>query len=90
VFTPPSALEETVRQIEFWMESPSLQIIGESPEHWRELCSLAGAGKIQGPRIHDARIAAICLGHGVREFWTVDRDFSRFPAVKVVNPLVRR
>jgi len=90
VFTPPSALEETVRQIEFWMESPSLRIIGESPEHWRELCSLAGAGKIQGPRIHDARIAAICLGHGVREFWTVDRDFSRFPAVKVVNPLVRR
>jgi predicted nucleic acid-binding protein len=38
--------------------------------------------------IHDARIAAICLQHGVSELWTADRDFSRFPKVKVRNPLV--
>jgi len=38
--------------------------------------------------IHDARIAAICLAHGVREFWSADRDFSRFPDLNVVNPLV--
>ena len=89
VFVPASPLAVAIRQVEAWMESPSLQIIGESQEHWTELCSIARAGKIQGPRIHDARIAAICLGHGVREFWTADRDFSRFPALKTVNPLVR-
>jgi len=38
--------------------------------------------------IHDARIAAICLAHGVQEFWSADRDFSRFPDLNVVNPLV--
>ena len=37
---------------------------------------------------HDARVAAICRDHGVRELWTSDRDFSRFPALTVVNPLV--
>jgi predicted nucleic acid-binding protein len=42
-----------------------------------------------GARIHDARIAAICLQHGVRELWTADRDFSRFPQLKTFNPLVR-
>jgi predicted nucleic acid-binding protein len=38
--------------------------------------------------VHDARIAALCRFHGVRELWSADRDFSRFPAVTVVNPLV--
>ena len=37
---------------------------------------------------HDARIAAICIENGVREFWSADRDFNRFPSLKVRNPLV--
>jgi len=47
------------------------------------------AGQIVGPRVHGARIAALCLQHGVRELWTADRDFSRFPQVKTLNPLLR-
>ncbi len=38
---------------------------------------------------HDARIAAICLYHGVRELWSADRDFSRFAAIRVRNPLLK-
>ena len=38
--------------------------------------------------MHDARIAAICLGNGVAELWSADRDFGRFPELRVVNPLV--
>ncbi len=52
--------------------------------------NLALKGKASGPRIHDARIAAICLQNGVAELWSADRDMSRFQALKVVNPLVRR
>jgi len=26
--------------------------------------------------------------HGVLELWTSDRDFSRFPRLTVINPLV--
>lgn len=42
----------------------------------------------RGALIHDARIAACCLTGGVGELWTVDRDFSRFPALKTRNPLI--
>jgi predicted nucleic acid-binding protein len=45
-------------------------------------------GRISGPQVHDARVAAICQDHGVRELWTADRDFGRFPALKVRNPFV--
>jgi hypothetical protein len=46
------------------------------------------AGDVTGPRVHDARIAAICLAHGVDELWTADRDFRRFPQPRTRNPLM--
>ena len=45
-------------------------------------------GKIRGPMVQDARVAAICLSHGIDEFWTADRDFSRFPSLVTRNPLL--
>jgi uncharacterized protein len=45
-------------------------------------------GKIVGPRVHDARIAALCVQHAIEELWSADRDFSSFPSVRVRNPLV--
>lgn len=41
-----------------------------------------------GGKVHDARIAALCLHHAVDELWSADRDFSRFPTLRTVNPLV--
>ncbi len=46
------------------------------------------AGRIVGPQIHDARIAALCLHHGIEEMLSADRDFGRFPRLTVRNPLV--
>jgi predicted nucleic acid-binding protein len=41
-----------------------------------------------GGQVHDARIAAICLDNAVRELWSADRDFNRFPGLTVRNPLI--
>jgi hypothetical protein len=87
VYDPPSPILAAIEQVEAWMESPSLLLIGENPAHWATLRLLVTSGRIAGPKIHDARIAAICLAHGVETLWTADRDFSRFPALQAVNPL---
>jgi toxin-antitoxin system PIN domain toxin len=87
IWNPPTPTEGALDQVEAWLESPSLVLLAESPEHWRELRDQIVAGRITGPRVHDARIAALCLAHGVRELWTADRDFSRFPSVATSNPL---
>jgi uncharacterized protein len=50
--------------------------------------ALLAAGRVAGAQVHDARIAALCRQHGVRELWSADRDFNRFAGVSVVNPLV--
>ena len=72
------------------MASSSLHILSESPGYFDKLRNLALAAKLSGPRIHDARIAALCLHHGVRELWTADRDFSAFTKLKTRNPLVNQ
>lgn len=83
-----STAVEAAAQIEAWRESPSLRVLTDLPEHIDALMALADTGKVTGPMIHDARIASCCLSYGVRELWTVDRDFSRFPTLPTRNPLI--
>jgi toxin-antitoxin system PIN domain toxin len=88
IYSPPTPFAHALDQIDAWLESPSLVLLSESGEHWPLLRSLIESSRIVGPQVHDARIAALCLRHGVRELWSADRDFSRFPQLYVVNPLV--
>ncbi len=88
LYQPPTPLAVALDAVEDWMGSPSLRMIGEAPGYWKLLRPALEAGRISGPKVHDGRIAALCLQHGVRELWSADRDFSLFPALKVRNPLV--
>lgn len=88
IYTPPTPLEKAIDQVEAWLESPSLILLSESEDYWQELRSILQSGRVSGPLVHDARIAALCQQHGVSELWTIDRDFGRFPGLTVRNPLV--
>ena len=90
VYKPASPLPSVLAFLESTFGSPQLHLLAESPGYFEKLRDLALAAKLSGPRIHDARIAALCLHHGVRELWTADRDFSMFPKLKTRNPLVKK
>lgn len=85
---PPTELSKALDQIAAWLESPSLTLLAEGPGYAERLAEVAAAGRATGAKVHDARIAALCLHHGVRELWSADRDFSRFSTLVVRNPLV--
>lgn len=87
IYNPPTPLNLAFATLTAWNRSPGLRFFGEGPGYLEKLERISTAGKVAGPRIHDARIAAICLNHGVAELWSADRDFSRFPNLKVRNPL---
>lgn len=87
IYDPPTPTATALDQVDAWLESPSLVLLAEGADHWSTMRGLVEAGRIAGPKVHDARIAALCLAHGVRALWTADRDFSRFPALQAVNPL---
>jgi toxin-antitoxin system PIN domain toxin len=88
IYSPPSSTDKAIGQIAAWLDSPSAVPVSEGPAYWPALTSLLTDGKVTGPAVHDARIAALCLANGVRELWSADRDFSRFPRLRTVNPLV--
>jgi hypothetical protein len=88
IYAPPTPLPRALAQAAAWLESPSLVLLAEDRGYWRHLDALVSAARCTGPQVHDARIAALCLFHGVRELLTADRDFSRFPSLATRNPLV--
>ena len=88
IFRTPTPLSRALGQVEAWLESPTLELLTETPEHWTHLRQLLIDGSVAGPMVHDARVAALCTEHGIEELWTADRDFGRFPGLKVRNPLV--
>jgi uncharacterized protein len=88
IYAPPTPLESALEQAQAWLESPSLVLLSEAEDYWQQLQGLLRSARVCGPQVHDARVAALCLEHGITELWTADRDFSRFPALRVRNPLV--
>jgi toxin-antitoxin system PIN domain toxin len=88
IFAPPSTTRDAMAAVAGLAALPNLAFLGEAPDHLGRLADLLGTANVRGPKIHDARIAAICLAHGVRELWTADRDFSYFPSLRTRNPFL--
>jgi toxin-antitoxin system PIN domain toxin len=88
IYAPASKPTQALEQLRAWRESPSLTLLAEDDAYWPVFESLVERSGLRGPAIHDARIAALCLRHGVEELLTADRDFSRFPQLTTRNPLI--
>ncbi|MDZ7782733.1 MAG: TA system VapC family ribonuclease toxin [Halioglobus sp.] len=88
IFHDPTPTEIALDALGRLRQSLHGGLLGEGDGYFEALDSLARPARLQGPIIHDARLAAICHYHGVRELWSADRDFSRFAAVRVRNPLL--
>lgn len=87
IYRQASSLKQAMAAADAWAQSTFFSFIGEQARHLPRLAALAERGAIHGGQFHDARIAAVCLEHGVTELWTADRDFLRFPELRVRNPL---
>jgi toxin-antitoxin system PIN domain toxin len=88
VFAPPTPLADALKAVDGWLTSPTLRVLSELDGYWETLRDVLARSQVTGPRVHDARIAALCLQHGVSVLWTADRDFSRFAGLVTENPLL--
>jgi toxin-antitoxin system PIN domain toxin len=81
-----SSPEQAWAQLDAWFGAPNLRLLHET-EHFTELLQrFIERPRIRGPIVHDARVAAICVAHGVEELLTRDRDFSLFPELAARSP----
>lgn len=81
-----STPDQAWSQVRAWIDSPSNRLIGETSDFTDIVEPLLQRPRVRGPVVHDARVAAICLAHGVDELLTRDRDFSLFPELRARDP----
>ena len=77
-------------QLEAWTGSPTNVLLGETEDFLFVLQEFVRRPRVRGPIVHDARVAAICIAHGIEELLTADRDFALFPELSTRNPLTQR
>jgi toxin-antitoxin system PIN domain toxin len=88
IFKTPTPVELALSQMQALAGLPQVVMLSEDDGYLDRLAAVAVPARTQGGAIHDARIAALCLHHGVTQLWSADRDFTRFPDLPVRNPLV--
>jgi uncharacterized protein len=81
------SLEEAASIIDQWLEQPNVRMLAPGPGHWPLFRQLMISGQAQGPLMTDAQLAALTVEHG-GVLHTTDRDFTRFPGLRCVNPLI--
>jgi toxin-antitoxin system PIN domain toxin len=85
-FTSPLTPEEAVAIVSGWLERPMVGVPSPGEHHWKILSDLLTTAQAHGPLVMDAHLAALAIEHGAT-LCTTDRDFTRFPGLRVVNPL---
>lgn len=81
-----STPEQASAQLAGWIASPSIRLLSETPDFWDLVHQFMTRSRVRGPVVHDARVAALCLAHGVDALVSRDRDFTLFPELTVHNP----
>lgn len=86
VFDRPLSAAEATEIVSGWLRRPNVGVVQPTGRHWDLLGELARTGQARGPLLMDAHLAALALEHGAT-LCTSDRDFSRFPGLRIEDPL---
>ena len=86
-FTPSEA--DALVALETWLGPMGAVALHETDGYLGVLRRVLETSRATGAKVHDARIAATCMLHGVEVLLTADRDFGSFTGLRTRNPLVR-
>jgi predicted nucleic acid-binding protein len=87
VFERPLLPSEAERAVSSWLARRIAGILEPGERHLEILRDLLRGEQVKGPLVMDAALAALALEHGAT-LCTTDADFSRFPGLRLRNPLV--
>ena len=82
----PLEPEEATSIVSDWLSRPNVSIVNPTERHWQVFNNLLPRSRARGSLIMDAHLATLAIEHGAI-LCTSDRDFARFPGLKVEYPL---
>ena len=86
ILANPRDLEQATVIVSDWLSRSNVSIVSPTDRHWQILSGLLPKHHIRGSLITDAHLAALAIENGAT-LCTNDRDFLRFPGLKVEFPL---
>ena len=87
VFRQPWKIAQGWQFLESIFDSPSAGVLLPTAQHAALLCEIiAEAPQLRGNILHDVHTATLMREHGIKEIYTRDMDFHRFPFVTVLDP----
>ena len=85
-FRDPTPFDIAQEFIDGLIAGPSARRLAPGERHWSMFMDLCRLSAATGNLVTDAYIAALAIEHGAT-LVTADRDFLRFPGLRVENPL---
>lgn len=86
IYERPLSSLQAIDIVSSLLQWPACGIAQPTPRHWSVLADVAASGQARGPLVMDAHLASLAIEHGAT-LYTTDRDFARFPNVRLKNPL---
>lgn len=68
------------------LDAPSAQVVRPGTRHWSIFRGFVTTLRLRGNDVTDAYLASLAMEHG-STFVTLDRGFTRFDGLRVLNPL---
>jgi uncharacterized protein len=86
IFGEPLDVDAAAAIVSDWLRRPNVSIVSPTQRHWEIFSQLLPRLRVRGSLIMDAHLAALAIEHGAT-LCTNDRDFARFPGLRVEYPL---
>ena len=82
VFDPPTPMAEALAFARAYRDSAGAVPVTPGPRHWEIFTRLCDSAVVKGNLVPDAYFAALAIESG-SEWVTADRDFARFPDLRL-------
>lgn len=89
VFQRPLSISQGAEVVSEWFAASRFVLLQPGERHWEILKGLLIVGQASRKLVMDAHLGALAIEHGAT-LASVDRDFARFPGLKLLNPLSSR
>ena len=85
IFSTPLTTREAEANVEALLALPRVRVLGEGEGFWSAYRDVTDV-PVRGNLVPDAHLAAVLLEHGVELLYSRDRDFLKFPKLRVEDP----
>lgn len=86
IFASPLSPDDAEANVQSLLALPHVRVLSEKEGFWDVYREVARDLAVRGNDVPDAHLAALLRQHDVPTLCTNDRDFRKYPFLKVVNP----